>query len=67
MLEAGELKSYAEAARILAVSRARMAQIMNLLSLSAEIQGSLLLGKLHLSERRARELKRESLWEFQRP
>ncbi len=67
MIEAGDVRSYAEAASLFAVSRARIAQIMNLLSLSAEIQQSLLLGKLHLSERRARELKRESLWESQRP
>ena len=67
MVEAGEVESYAEGARILAVSRARMAQIMSLLSLSAEIQESLLLGTLHLSERRARELKGDPLWESQRP
>ena len=67
MVEAGEVRSYAESARILAVSRARMAQILNLLSLSAEIQESLLLGKLHLTERRARELEKDPLWESQRP
>ncbi len=67
MVEAGEVESYAKGARILAVSRARMAQIMSLLSLSAEIQESLLLGTLHLSERRARELKGDPLWESQRP
>ncbi len=67
MVEVGELRSYAEGARIFAVSRARIAQIMNLLSLSAQIQESLLLGTLHLSERRARELKRDPLWESQRP
>ena len=67
MVEAGEVRSYTEGAKIFAVSRARMAQIMNLLRLSAQIQESLLLGTLHLTERRARELKRDPYWESQRP
>ncbi len=65
LVESGELEDYAEAARILRVTRARMTQVMNLLSLSAEIQESLLSGKLQVSARRLRELGGNPHWESQ--
>ncbi len=44
LVEAGSLKSYADAARQLGVTRARMAQIINLLNLPPRVQEGLLLG-----------------------
>jgi hypothetical protein len=55
-VEAGEIKDYAEAARRLGISRARMAQVMALLNLSARLQEAILVGTLPLSERRLRHL-----------
>jgi hypothetical protein len=56
LVEEGAVASYADAARQLGVSRARMSQILNLLNLSPRVQEALLLGELHLSERRVRTL-----------
>ncbi len=56
LVEEGTVRSYADAARQLGVSRARMSQILNLLNLSIRVQEGLLLGDLHLSERRVRAL-----------
>ncbi len=56
LVEEGRVKSYADAARQLGVSRARMSQILNLLNLPIPVQEGLLLGDLHLSERRIRTL-----------
>ncbi len=62
LVEQGTVASYADAARQLGVSRARLTQIMNLLSLSSRVQEGLLLGDLHLSERRIRAVVRAE-WE----
>jgi len=43
MIRRGEVRDYAELARLGHVTRARITQIMNLLSLAPEIQGQLLL------------------------
>lgn len=54
----GSVASYADAARQLGVSRARISQILNLLNLlnlPPRVQQGLLLGDLHLSERRVSE------------
>ncbi len=56
LVDQGAVKSYADAARQLGVSRARMSQLMNLLNLPPRVQEGLLLGDLHLSERRMRAL-----------
>ena len=52
LVEQGTVASYADAARQLGVTRARMARTTNLLSLSPRLQEALLLGDLHLSQRR---------------
>ncbi len=65
LVEEGSVKSYADAARQLGVSRARMAQITNLLNLPPRVQEGLLLGDLHLSERRVRALMGRAEWEGQ--
>ena len=64
-VESGEIKSYAEAARLLGVSRARMAQVMALTNLSCQVQESILLGMVRLSERRLRNLLCEPSWQTQ--
>ena len=51
LVEEGVVASYADAARQLGVSRARISQILNLLNLPPRVQEGLLLGDLHLSER----------------
>ncbi len=56
LVEQGTVASYADAARQLGVSRARMSQILNLLNLPPRLQEGLLLGDLHLSERGIRAL-----------
>ncbi len=49
----------------LGVTRARMSQILNLLNLPPRVQEGLLLGDLHLSERRVRALVAGAEWEGQ--
>ncbi len=62
LVEEGAVASYADAARQLGVSRARMTQILNLLNLPPRVQEGLLLGDLHLSERRIRALVGSGEW-----
>lgn len=62
LVEEGMVASYADAARQLGVSRARMTQITNLLNLPPKAQEALLLGDLHLSERRIRALVARPEW-----
>ena len=54
MVDEGKIRNYAEAARTLAVTRARMSQILNLLTLPPAVQERILLGRKPLSERRLR-------------
>ena len=65
LVEKGAVKGYADAARRLGVSRARMSQTLNLLNLPPRVQEGLLLGDLHLSERRIRALVAAAEWEMQ--
>ncbi len=65
LVEEGTVTSYADAARQLGVSRARMSQLMNLLNLPPRVQEGLLLGKIDLSERRIRRLVASAEWERQ--
>jgi len=53
-IENGAIRDFAEAARLLGVTRARMTQVMKLLYLSPTIQASILSGELTISERRLR-------------
>ena len=50
----GKLKSYAEAARALGISRARMAQVTALLNLAPRVQETLLDGRLHVGRAQLR-------------
>ena len=62
LVESGQVKGYAEAARRLGITRARMSQVMNLVNLSAPVQEELLLGRVQLSERRLRSLLTTAEW-----
>ena len=50
-IDAGELIGYAEAARILGLTRARLTQVMNLLLLAPETQERVLVGEFQVTER----------------
>ena len=71
MIRAGEIKDWAEAARLVGVTRARMTQIANLLLLAPHIQESLLAvspvvtGDDQVSERALRSVVSEATWEHQ--
>jgi hypothetical protein len=62
LIEAGELADYADAARRLGVTRARMSQVMALLSLAPAIQEALLLSTRRIAERSLREAGRAVDW-----
>ena len=53
-VEACSVKDYADAAKRLGLTRARVTQVMNLLLISPEIQEMILVGEVRLSERQAR-------------
>ena len=65
LVENGGIKDYAEVARRLGITRARMAQVTNLLNLSPQFQESILSGKLRISERRLRSTLRHMDWQAQ--
>ena len=63
----GKLKNWSEAAGLLQVSRARLAQIARFLLLSPDIQEEILRGKkLQVSERQMRPVLAEPFWSRQR-
>ena len=66
LVEAGELTGgYADAARALGLTRARLTQVMHLLLLAPEAQEQILLGRLDWTERRLRQVVREASWRQQ--
>ena len=62
LVERGELKDYAEGARTLGLTRARMNQIASLLNLSPRVQEAILSGRVHTSERKLRAVIRMPNW-----
>ena len=68
MVDRGEVRDYADLARLGYVTRARVTQIMNLLNLACDIQQALLDGEggLRLTERDTRCMTRLVSWEEQR-
>jgi len=72
LIEQGEIANYAELARTLNVSRARVSQIMGLVNLAPDIQLELLKlprvakGRDPISERHLRPIAQVLLWEDQR-
>ncbi len=67
LIDAGELSGYAEAARALGVTRARLTQIMKLLLLAPDVHEQILAGGLVGSERRLRRVVDEPIWSRQCP
>lgn len=51
LIDAGELRNYAQAAAVLGITRARMSQLMDLALLPADVQQELLLCSERCSER----------------
>jgi hypothetical protein len=68
MVDRGEVRDYADLARLGYVTRARVTQIMNLLNLAPDIQQSLLDGSVNsdFTEREARDMTRLVCWDEQR-
>ena len=72
LIEHGEIANYAELARTLSVSRARVSQIMGLVNLAPDIQMELLKlprvakGRDPICERHLRPIAQVPLWEVQR-
>jgi hypothetical protein len=68
LVDRGEVRDYADIARLGHVTRARMSQIMNLLLLAPDIQEALLYSRREISitERHVRSAVREVNWAAQR-
>ena len=64
-IESGEIADYADAARALGLTRARLTQVMNLLLLAPAIQEALLTGRVETTERALRAVVGEPCWERQ--
>jgi hypothetical protein len=62
LVEGGELKDYAAAARLLRLTRARLTQVMNLLGLSPRLQDAILAGEVTVNERHLRSFVGETEW-----
>ncbi len=65
LIGAGELSDYAEAARILGLTKARLTQVMNLLLLTPGAQEAILNGEARASERSLRRVVHEPAWSRQ--
>jgi len=65
LIEAGEIRDYAEAARRLGLTRARLTQIADLALLAPAIQVAVLLGRVDPRDRHLRAVGRHPLWHDQ--
>lgn len=65
LLETGVVEDYAEVARSLGLTRARLTQVMGMTLLAPSIQEQLLTGDLHTTERALRPVCRQSQWDKQ--
>ena len=65
LINAGELTGYAEAARALGLTRARLTQVMNLMLLAPEIQEQVLVADLPATERQLRRVVARPDWNDQ--
>ncbi|MCL4795640.1 MAG: hypothetical protein KJZ84_13840 [Bryobacteraceae bacterium] len=67
MVDRGDVRDYADIARLGLVTRARLTQIMNLTLLAPEIQESILFREpIEVSERHVRRMTSEVCWQAQR-
>ena len=65
LIDAGDLADYADAAKQLGLTRARLTQVMHLAVLAPQIQEGILIGDLHQSERALRRVLSTPLWSDQ--
>lgn len=65
LVERGVLRDYADAARRLGLTRARMSQVMDLLMLAPEIQEGIVTGELRVTERGLRRVAQTDQWNHQ--
>lgn len=66
LIARGDLRDFADAARRLGVSRARLTQIADLALLAPDIQAAVLLGRCEPRDRHLRAVGRHALWTNQR-
>ncbi len=66
LIERGELRDYADAARRFGLSRARITQVCDLALLAPNIQAAVLLGQVAPRDRHLREVGGHPLWADQR-
>ena len=66
LIERGELRDYADAARRFGLSRARITQVCDLALLAPDIQAAVLLGHVEPRDRHLRTVGRHPLWTDQR-
>src|SRR5439155_24375490 len=66
MIDRGEVRDYADIARLGYVTRARLTQVMNLLLLAPDLQEQLLFSATTVEERRLRNLVKLVEWQEQR-
>jgi ParB-like chromosome segregation protein Spo0J len=66
LIDAGEIEDYADAARRLGLSRARITQVADLALLAPDIQEAVLQGRCEPRDRHLREVGRHPLWTDQR-
>ena len=66
LIDAGVLADYADAARRLGLSRARVTQVCDLALLAPDIQAAVLHGRCEPRDRHLREVGRHPLWTDQR-
>ena len=66
LVEAGELRSYAEAADRFGLTRARITQVCDLALLAPDIQASVVLGHVEPRDRHLRSVGKHRLWTDQR-
>ena len=66
LIERGELRDYADAARRFGLSRARITQVCDLALLAPDIQAAVLLGHVEPRDRHLRAVGRHPLWTDQR-
>ncbi len=65
LIEAGQLKDYAAAARMIGLTRARLTQLTNLVLLTPELQERVLLGEVAVTERALRRVAGQADWNAQ--
>ena len=65
LVETGQIESYAETARALGLTRARLSQVMSVLLLAPEVQERLLAGEVHRTERSLRCVVVKAHWKEQ--